>query len=460
MTNKQHTVLVVDDDSAHRTMLRTLIDGWGYAVSEADDGSAAIEKIKESAFDLVLMDVRMVRVSGLEALETIKRINPAIPVIIMTAYSSVETAVKALKQGAHDYLTKPLDFDKLKLTIDRAMEHTRLKEENRLLRETLGQQFDSQNIIGRSPAMLKLLETVSQVAPSEATVLISGDSGTGKELIAGAIHFNSLRKNGPFVKINCAAITETLLESELFGHEKGAFTGADRRKEGRFRQAHGGTLLLDEVSEMSLMMQVKLLRAIQEREFNRVGGESTIQVDVRVIAATNKDLKDQINEGTFREDLYYRLNVVELKVPPLSERKEDIPLLALHFLETFAAKNRKEIKGFTPGAMDNLIHYDWPGNVRELMNAVERAVILARSGYLDEGDFPFMKDLIPENNGEDSIGPDAPILRGEAPLEVIEKAAILKTIEATNGNKSEAARRLGITRKTLHKKLKAYGVMP
>jgi two-component system response regulator HydG len=456
----ESTILVVDDDSAHRTMLRTLIGGWGYAVTEADDGSTAVEKIKETAFDLVLMDVRMVKVSGLEALETIKALNPSIPVIIMTAFSSVETAVKALKQGAHDYLTKPLDFDKLKLTIDRAMEHTRLKEENRLLRETLGQQFDSQNIIGRSPAMLKLLETVSQVAPSEATVLISGESGTGKELIAGAIHFNSQRKDGPFVKINCAAITETLLESELFGHEKGAFTGADRRKEGRFSQAHGGTLLLDEVSEMSLMMQVKLLRALQEREFNRVGGETTIQVDVRVIAATNKNLKDQINEGAFREDLYYRLNVVELEVPPLSDRKEDIPLLTRHFLKTFAAKNRKEIKGFTPKAMDNLIHYDWPGNVRELMNAVERAVVLARSNYLDVNDFPFMKDSLTENDQKDSTNTDALILQGEAPLEEIEKTAILNTLEAADGNKSEAARRLGITRKTLHKKLKGYGVMP
>jgi two-component system response regulator HydG len=459
MTEK-NTILVVDDDHAHRTMLNTLINGWGYAVAEADDGFTAIEKVKESSFDLVLMDVRMVRVSGLEALEAIKGYNPAIPVIIMTAYSSVETAVKALKQGAHDYLTKPLDFDKLRLTIDRAMEHTRLKEENRLLRETLGQQFDSQNIIGNSQAMLKLLETVSQVAPSEATVLISGASGTGKELIAGAIHFNSLRKNGPFVKINCAAITETLLESELFGHEKGAFTGADRRKEGRFSQAHGGTLLLDEVSEMSLMMQVKLLRALQEREFNRVGGETSIQVDVRVIAATNRNLLDRINEGAFREDLYYRLNVVELEVPPLSERKEDIPLLTRHFLEMFAAKNRKEIKGFTPKAMDNLIHYDWPGNVRELMNAVERAVVLARSNYLDETDFPFMKDMAVEENQSDPAGPDALILQGETPLEEIEKTAILTTLEAAGGNKSEAARRLGITRKTLHKKLKAYGVMP
>jgi two-component system response regulator HydG len=456
--NKKSSVLVVDDDSAHRTMLRTLISGWGYTVSEADDGAAAIESVKAASYDLVLMDVRMVKVSGLEALEKIKSYNPAIPVIIMTAYSSVETAVEALKQGAHDYLTKPLDFDKLRLILERAMEHTRLKEENRILRESLGRQFDSQNIIGKSPAMIKLLETVAQVAPSEATVLISGESGTGKELIAGAIHFNSLRKDGPFVKINCAAITETLLESELFGHEKGAFTGADRRKEGRFSQAHGGTLFLDEVSEMSLTMQVKLLRALQEREFNRVGGETTIQVDVRVIAATNKNLLEQINTGAFREDLYYRLNVVELAVPSLTERKEDIPLLAQHFLEMFATKNQKEIKGFTPRAMHHLIRYDWPGNVRELMNAVERGVVLARTPYLDEADFLFLKDALLSGD-EDQAEPANLAIEGDAPLGEIEKTAILKTLEAAGGNKSEAARRLGITRKTLHKKLKAYGVM-
>ncbi|MGD8962587.1 MAG: sigma-54 dependent transcriptional regulator [Desulfobacterales bacterium] len=450
------TILVVDDDHAHRTMLNTLISGWGYAVTEADDGSTAIEKVKASSFDLVLMDVRMVKVSGLEALEAIKSVNPAIPVIIMTAYSTVETAVAALKQGAHDYLTKPLDFDKLRLTIDRAMEHTRLKEENRILRETLGQTFDRQNIIGKSPAMRALLETAAQVAASEATVLISGESGTGKELIAGVIHYNSMRKDGPFVKINCAAITETLLESELFGHEKGAFTGADRRKDGRFSQAHGGTLLLDEVSEMSLMMQVKLLRALQEREFNRVGGEDTIQVDVRVVAATNKNLKEQIHKGEFREDLYYRLNVVELEVPPLPDRKEDIPLLAQHFLEKFAAKNRKEIKGFTPTAMDNLIRHDWPGNVRELMNAIERGVVLARTHYLDVSDFPFMIETIDQNSTDTA----RLYMKGDMPLEEIEKAAILSTLEAAGGNKSETARRLGITRKTLHKKLKAYGVMP
>ena len=454
----KNTILVVDDDNAHRIMLRTLIGGWGYEVTEADDGAIAIDRVKEQSYDLVLMDVRMVQVSGLEALEQIKLFNPAIPVIIMTAYSSVDTAVKALKQGAHDYLTKPLDFDKLKITIERSMEHTRLKEENRLLKESLGKHFDRQNIIGRSPAMLNLLETVAQVAPSEATVLISGESGTGKELIAGAIHYNSSRKSGPFVKLNCAAITETLLESELFGHEKGAFTGADRRKEGRFYQAHGGSLFLDEVSEMSLTMQVRLLRVLQEREVTRVGGEQTIQVDVRLIAATNKNLTDLISNGKFREDLYYRLNVVNMEIPPLRQRREDIPLLAQHFLEVFTSKNRKEIKGFTPRALDHLIRYDWPGNVRELMNAVERTVVLSRSEFLSERDFPSIAG--PELKAETGLSDATKInIDGDKPLEEVERATILKTLEAARGNKSEAARRLGITRKTLHKKLKAYGVM-
>jgi two-component system response regulator HydG len=453
--NPKPTILVVDDDEAHRTMLNTLVSGWGYNVTEADDGATAIEEVKEQSYDLVLMDVRMVKVSGLEALEQIKSFNPAIPVIIMTAYSSVDSAVDALKQGAHDYLTKPLDFDKLKLTIARAMEHTRLKVENRLLKESVGKHFDRRNIIGRSPAMVNLLETVGQVAPSEATVLITGESGTGKELIAGAIHYNSSRKNGPFVKINCAAITETLLESELFGHEKGAFTGADRRKEGRFYQAHHGSLFLDEVSEMSLTMQVKLLRVLQEREFTRVGGEKTIQVDVRVIAATNRDLPELIRQGKFREDLYYRLNVVGLEIPSLRNRREDISLLAQHFIGIFAARNHKNIKGFTPQAMDHLIRYDWPGNVRELMNAVERAIVLSRSDYLSEIDFTIIAQSDRNNATAEVAGPPVDVA-GATPLEEVEKATILKTMAATGGNKSEAARRLGITRKTLHKKLKAY----
>ncbi len=456
MNNKnRQTILVVDDDDAHRTMLRTLVGGWGYDIVEADDGSTAIEKVQERPFDLILMDVRMLKVSGLEALERIKAFNPAIPVTIMTAYSSVETAIEALKKGAYDYLTKPLDFDKLRLTIERALEHTRLKEENRLLKENLGKHFDMQNIIGRSPAMISLLETVAHVAPSEATVMITGESGTGKELIAGVIHHNSPRKDGPFVKLNCAAITETLLESELFGHEKGAFTGADRRKEGRFYQANQGSIFLDEVSEMPLTMQVKLLRVLQERELIRVGGEKVIPVDVRVIAATNKDLVDLKNRGLFREDLYYRLNVVNLEIPTLTKRRDDIPLLAQHFLEIFVDKNKKQIKGFTPKAMDQLIRYDWPGNVRELMNAVERAVVLARTDYLDDQDFSILQPLLQQSapapsdfNNIDNVS-----------LEEVEKAAILRMLESVAGNKSEAARRLGITRKTLHKKLKQYGVM-
>jgi two-component system response regulator HydG len=298
------------------------------------------------------------------------------------------------------------------------------------------------------------METVTQVAPSEATVLITGESGTGKEMIAGAIHFNSRRKEGPFVKINCAAITETLLESELFGHEKGAFTGAERRKEGKFRQADKGSIFLDEVSEMSLAMQVKLLRVLQEREIVRVGGEEVIKIDVRVIAATNKELDREIQAGRFREDLYYRLNVVTLHVPPLRERREDIPLIAQHFLTLFAEKNHKQIKGFTPRAMDRLLKYSWPGNVRELMNAVERGVVLSRTEYLGENEFPLILHDQPR-----SAEMPAPHIVAAASLDEIEKETILKALETSGGNKSEAARRLGITRRTLHLKLKKYGMM-
>jgi two-component system response regulator HydG len=449
-------ILVVDDDFAHRTMLKTLITGWGYEVSEADDGAAAVEAVKKDPFDLVLMDIRMVRVSGLEALEEIRLYNPALPVILMTAYASVETAVEALKKGAYDYLTKPLDFDELRLALERALEHTHLREENRVLRESLGARFDRGNLIGRSASMTRLLDLVAQVAPSEATALVTGESGTGKEMIAGAIHYNSPRKGGPFIRINCAAITETLLESELFGHEKGSFTGADRRKEGKFRQADGGTIFLDEVSEMSLGMQVKLLRVLQEREFTRVGGEEIIRVDVRVIAATNRDLFRAVTEGRFREDLYYRLNVVNLLVPPLRERKEDVPLLAQHFLKIFAERNRKTLKGFTPRAMDRLLHYPWPGNVRELMNSVERGVVLSRADILDEQD---VAPVLETQTLEAPASQAAAAAGGETSLESVEKATILKTLEEAGGNKSEAARRLGITRRTLHLKLKKYGVM-
>ncbi len=451
----KNTILIVDDDAGHRAMLRTLMKGWGYELEEADDGSTAVAMIIERSFDVVLMDLKMVNMSGVEALEKIKEYNPSIPVIIMTAYSSVDTAVRTLKKGAYDYLTKPLDFEKLKRTVARIIESMYLKEENRDLKEKLGSRFSRENIVGNSPAMTRLLETVEQAAPSDANILLTGESGTGKELIAGAIHYNSRRREFPFVKINCAAITETLLESELFGHEKGAFTGADKKKKGQFVQAHNGSILLDEISEMPLPMQAKLLRVLQEREVTPVGGEKTITVDVRIIASTNKDLSRLADSGDFRQDLFFRLNVVNLEIPPLRVRKEDIPELAHYFLKMFAAKNKKNISGFTPDAMDALLKYAWPGNVRELMNTIERAAVLSRSEYLSLEDFPLISGTDDDVQDGDAGGPAADFLQ---PLSEVEKEAILKTLAATDGNRSEAARRLGITRKTLLKKLKEYGV--
>lgn len=448
-------ILIVDDDHAHRTMLETIIRTWAYEAHTADDGDTAITAVEKRAFDLILMDIRMVRISGIEALDAIRRINPAIPIVLMTAYASVDTAVEALKKGAYDYLTKPLDFEKLKITLLRAMEHVRLRDENYRLKAQAAEHFDRRNIVGNSPAMRQLLETLTQAAPAEATVLITGESGTGKELVAGAIHYNSPRRNGPFVKINCAAITETLLESELFGHERGSFTGADRRKEGRFVQANGGTLFLDEISSMPMSMQAKLLRVLQERELTRVGGEEVIRLDVRVVAATNVPLEDMVKEGAFREDLYYRLNVVTLRLPALRERREDIPLLADRFLKDFTEKNRKDIKGFSPQAMDRMLRHNWPGNVRELMNAIERAVVLSTGSYLDAA------ILLPDFSGTDNppvVLPQEP--ETIIPLEEVERATIIRTLNALDGNKSETARQLGITRKTLHKKLKSYGMMP
>jgi two-component system response regulator HydG len=449
-------ILIVDDDPAHRTTLKTLISSWGYRVETVDDGSAAIQKIKETPFDLVLMDVRMATMSGIEALKHIKSYNPAIPILIMTAYSSVDSAVEALKSGAYDYLTKPLDFEALRITLERAREHSALKEENRALKEKLRMGFSVSDIIGKSQTMVDLIDMVAMVSPTDATILITGESGTGKELIAKSIHYNSKRKNDAFVIVNCAALTETLLESELFGHEKGAFTGADRRREGRFMQADKGTIFLDEIGETSHVMQAKLLRAIQEKEIQRVGGEETIHVDVRILAATNRELQKEVSEGKFREDLFYRLNVVSLNVPPLRDRIDDIPLLAGYFLEIYAEKNRKHIKGFSPAAMDMMLKYAWPGNVRELENAIERAAILSAGDYITEKEFPL--SIVKEYSG--NLNAQRPFLKSRGPrsLEAIEKQAIIEAIEASNGNKSEAARILGINRKTLYKKLKAYSV--
>ena len=449
-------ILVVDDDPGHLTALKTIIKSWGYMVSSTDDGTHAVENVKERPFDLILMDVRMAQMSGIEALKKIKNYNPAIPILIMTAYSSVDSAVEALKAGAYDYLTKPLDFEVLKLTLERALEHTGLKEENKYLKDKLSADYELKNIIGRSRPMKELIDMLAMVAPSEATVLITGESGTGKELVAKSIHHNSSRKGHPLVVVNCAALTETLLESELFGHEKGAFTGADKRREGLFMKANRGTIFLDEIGETSATMQAKLLRVIQEREIQRVGGDETLNVDVRILAATNRNLEEDVKEGKFREDLYYRLNVVTLNVPPLRDRQDDIPLLAQHFLEKYAEKNRKNVKGFSPLVMDMLIKYGWPGNVRELENTIERAVILLTGDLITEKDLP-SNIIEPYSEKSDWVEKPKPVVANR-PLEDIEKEAILATLEATGGNKSETARRLKINRKTLHKKLKDYGV--
>ncbi len=447
-------ILIVDDDPGHLGTLSILIQGWGYTVHGADDGSAAVALVRERPFDAILMDVRMASLGGIEALKEIKAYNPAVPVLIMTAYSSVNTAVEALKAGAYDYLTKPLDFDELRLTLERALDHTRLEQENRELRSSLPEGRELAAIIGKSPPMRRLVEMVAMVAPTEATVLITGESGTGKELVARGVHGLSPRRHKPLVTVNCAALTETLLESELFGHEKGAFTGADRRREGRFVQADKGSIFLDEVGEIPLAMQAKLLRVLQEREVQRVGSDQPLRVDVRIIAATNRDLARYVEEGHFREDLFYRLNVMTLQVPPLRERSEDLPLLAQHFLQRFAEKNRKPLKGFTPQAMDLLLKHQWPGNVRELENAVERAVILSMGDYVSERELPLII-------AEATQGAETPSAGGAAagrPLEEVEREAILATLEQTGGNKSEAAKLLRISRVTLHNKLKKFGV--
>ena len=454
---KPANILIVDDDRGHLTSLRTVIRSWGYEVTTVEDGLEAVEAVKESPVDLILMDVRMTNMSGIEALAHIKRFNPSIPIIIMTAYSSVESAVEALKGGAYDYLIKPFDFEVLKLSIERACEHAGLKAENEDLRARLQEDFERPDIIGKSATMKALMDMLAMVAPSEATVLITGESGTGKELIARSLHYNSARKAHPLVTVNCAALTESLLESELFGHEKGAFTGADRRREGRFMQANGGTIFLDEVGETSSRMQAKLLRVLQEKEIQRVGSEAVLQVDVRVVAATNRDLEEDVQAGRFREDLFYRLNVMHLTVPPLRDRQEDIPLLAQHFLGKYARRNRKTVRGFAPLAIDMLLKYGWPGNVRELENAIERAVILLSGEHVTEKQLPLR--IVREHPGH-ATAPDTamPATDGTRTLEDMEKEAIVSTLAAADGNKSETARRLGISRKTLHNKLKAFGL--
>ena len=443
-------ILIVDDEPSHRLMLSAHLKS-GYDVSEASDGFHAVEAVKKQFFDLVLMDIRMPGIDGLEALRQIKAISPGIVVFIMTAFQSVETAREALRQGASDYIVKPVDAEELLANIEREFAYRDLQRENTLLKERLGEQFAESNIIAQSPEMQEVLESIALIAPSDATVLILGESGTGKELIANLIHECSIRSKKPFIKLNCAALTEALLESELFGHEKGSFTGATERKLGRFELANGGSFFLDEVGEMSPTTQVKLLRVLQEQQFERVGGTEPIRVDTRIIAATNKELDKEIETGRFREDLYYRLNVVPIQLPPLRERREDIPPLAEYFLKFYTKKNRREIRQILPEVLDVMMRYDWPGNVRELENTIERGVIIARSEYLTPGELPptirKMAKSITGYGSEVTVG---------STIKEMESKFIARTLAAVDGNRTRAAKILGITRKTLQNKIREY----
>jgi two-component system response regulator HydG len=446
-------ILIVDDEATHLRMLETVLEAENYETATAADGQSAIKAVEEGFYDLILMDIRMARMGGMEALEKIKTLNPEIPIIMMTAYSSVATAVQAMKSGAYDYLTKPLDIDELILLVAKALQHTRLEKENLFLREQLGNRFDFSNIIGRSKALQDMLETVALVAPTDATVLIQGESGTGKELIANAIHHNSPRSGQPLIKINCAALPETLLESELFGHEKGAYTGATAARKGRFQLAHKGAIFLDEIAEMPLALQSKILRVVQEREFEPIGSSKTIKVDTRIIAATNRDLQAEIQAGRFREDLYYRINVVSIMAPSLRDRRDDVPLLADYFLKLYSEKNKKSINGFSPRAMDLLMRYDWPGNIRELENAVERAVIMTRGNLIAPEELPGNLRGPDIDSEMEAIG-----LPVQGSLKQAEKEIILNTLKDTGGNRTHTAKILGISRRTLQLKLKEYGV--
>jgi DNA-binding NtrC family response regulator len=442
-------VLVVDDEANAREALEALLGDEGYEVASAGDGAAALEIASRFEPEVVLTDLKMPRMDGLELLERGKKLMPRTSFVVMTAFGSIDTAVAAIQRGAENYVTKPIDVAALTALLGRAMEKAKLAAEAASLRERLETRFSFDQILGDHPSMQRLLKTIAQIAPSRSTVLVSGESGTGKELIATAIHQASKRKDGPFVRLNCAALAESLLESELFGHEKGAFTGAASRRAGRFEQADGGTLFLDEVSEIRLPLQVKLLRFLQEREFERVGGNETISVDVRVVAATNRDLKARVAEGEFREDLFYRLNVIQLDVPPLRARRSDIPMLAMHFLRRFAKENDREIDGFSDAAMNALMAYSWPGNVRELENAVERAVVMCTGDRVDA-------QALPSASAATEPSDDFRMLVPGVSMAEVERIVIERTLAAVGGSTARAAEMLGISRRKIQYRVKEW----
>jgi len=444
-------VIIIDDDPVGLETLAEGLEEEGYKAFPASDAEQGLRILAEKAdIDVVLTDLKMPKIDGIEVLRRVKSFDNALPVVLITAYASVETAIESMKLGAYDYVMKPIDLRRVSVVVEKAVANRALTKENTELRRRLDEKFGFEKIIGSSQAMIKVFDLVKQVADTRAVVLIEGESGTGKELVAQAIHNNSSRRNGPFICVNCAALTETLLDSELFGHERGAFTGAIRQKKGRFELADGGSLFLDEISAMPTSMQAKLLRVLQEYTFERVGGTETVSVDVRVIAATNSALEEKVAAGEFREDLFYRLNVVPVKLPSLRERREDIPLLVCHFIKLFSEQGNKPPKGVSSQAMELMCRYNWPGNVREVQNVVENMIITSQGDELGVSDLPErVRPGMPQAPDAFPVG---------ATMKEVEEQAIRKTLEQVGGNRKQAAEILGIGLRTLHRKLREYGM--
>ena len=444
-------ILLVDDDKNTANGLRKILLQDGYDTSCTYTGKEASNLIETEHFDIVITDMKLPDISGFSIIEKVKKKNVDIAVVMITAFSSIQTAIDAMKKGADDYLTKPVNIEELELILKKIWERRLLILQNKELKQKLNDKYNFSGIIGNTPEIQLIFKTITEIAPTAATVLIYGDTGTGKELIANAIHYSSDRRDKPFITLHCASLSEGVLESELFGHEKGAFTGAISQRRGRFELANGGSLFLDEVGEMNSHVQIKLLRVLETGKFERVGGEKTFESDVRIIAATNKDLEKEIKEGRFREDLYYRLNVINLKLPSLIERKEDIGLLIDNFLIKYSKKNRKNIKGLTPQSAKLLNNYDWPGNVRELENAIERAVVMARNEYVEPNDLPSNINVNTKKSRKETFR-----IPSGATMKEIEKKVIIETLQTTNGSKSKAAKILGISTRKIEYKIKEW----
>jgi two-component system, NtrC family, response regulator AtoC len=452
----QRTILVADDDSSIRSLLKQLLSDEGYAVVEATTGTEVVEKVKDTNPDLVIMDVRMPELDGIEALSKLKVSSPKTSVLIMTAFGSSNNAIRAMELGAFDYITKPFELDKISHTVKRVIEYRDLTSEVQVLRDEISSLVQTERIVGNSSPMQEVYKTIGKVAKSDATVLVTGESGTGKELVAEALHYNSNRRSGPLVKVSCAALPETLLEAELFGHEKGSFTGAMTQRRGRFELADKGTIFLDEIGEMSLPMQTKLLRVLQERKIERVGSSLAIKVDIRIVVATNKDLAKQVEQQKFRDDLFYRLNVINIHMPPLRERKEDIPALVEHFLAKHRYSATAQPAAISEEALKRLIEYDWPGNVRELENVVERAVVLSRGQIITSRELPFGDHDAEHDEEGEEVSVEKSFFKKS--VSQFEKDLIMKALRDANGNRSKAAEMLGIYRRLLYAKIKEYGL--